>query len=115
MARLQNVVLTVQDMEKMAQFYSEALSLSLRFRDGEKWTQLTDGEHFFALAAPEEMPFSASGSIPIFEVENVESARDQMTELGAVVSTIRDMGDHGLTATVTDPEGNLFQIFMRKM
>ena len=38
-----------------------------------------------------------------------------MSVFGAIVSAIRDMEDHGLMASVIDLEGNLLQIFMRKI
>ncbi len=113
MVKLQNVILVTENMEKSFAFYNNALGLELKFRDGDKWIQFDADGCSFALAAPEEVSDHKQGSFPVFEVSDLDKVKENLELAGADVSKTRNMGTHGKTATIIDPDGNVFQLFMR--
>ena len=110
---LRSVYTVIGDMDEAQRFYSEALGLSLAFRDGARWCQFRCGETSFALSAPEEAVPGASGSVPVFEAANLDEAASRVEAAGGTLLGRRDMGTHGTVLSCADPEGNPFQIFAR--
>lgn len=113
MARLQNVFFVAADVEATAGFYRAVLGLEHRFDDPGRWVQLRAGGVNVAVAAPEEAPPGAGGTVAVFEVDDLDDALALARRHGAVVGEVRDMAGHGRTAPVRDPAGNLFQLFQR--
>lgn len=111
--KLQNVYYVTRDMERAVAFYRDALGLRMKFQDGTNWAQFDAGGVNFSLSAPEEAAAGATGAVVIFEVDDLESARDRLTAVGAPVLAFRDMGTHGRVLTFRDPDGNLVQLFQR--
>lgn len=104
----------VSDMDKAAEFYGETLGLSLKFRDGDKWTQYDAGGSAIALADVSEAQVApGEGATVVLEVEDLAASREELLAKGLTVTNIVDMGGHGQYFTVRDPDGNVVQLFGR--
>jgi len=111
--KIQNVFYVVRQMDQAETFYRDALGLSPKFRDGDRWAQLDAGGVNFALSAPDEAPGGVQGAVVVFEVDSLENAGKRIEKFGGRAGDERDMGSHGRTLTFTDPEGNICQLFER--
>jgi predicted enzyme related to lactoylglutathione lyase len=111
--KIKNVFYPVRNMDRAVRFYSEALGLKAKFRDGEKWTQFHAGDGYLSLASLDEAGV-AEGAVAILEVENADAVAEIVTRAGATLLSRRDMGSHGLTVAFKDTEGNVLQLFSRK-
>ncbi len=111
--KLQNAYYVTGDMERAVGFYRDALGLDLMFQDGEKWTQFKAGGVNFAMASKEEAADSAVGATIVFEVPDIDAARGAIENAGGEILDLRDMGDHGRTLSIRDPDGNLVQLYQR--
>jgi catechol 2,3-dioxygenase-like lactoylglutathione lyase family enzyme len=101
-------------MDRSLAFYRDALGLPLKFRDGDKWSQLSVDGRSFALSSPEEANLpGGSNAVLVFEVDSLAEVRPVLEAAGAPVLEERDMGDHGCTLTSRDPDGNVIQFFAR--
>ncbi|WGD50190.1 VOC family protein [Bradyrhizobium sp. CB1650] len=101
-------------MDRMQAFYAEALELSLAFRDQDKWCQFKAGPITFALSSASEAARDARGSVIVFDATDMAAAAVRIERLGGQHLATRDMGAHGSVATFADPEGNLFQLHVRR-
>lgn len=111
--KLQNAYLVTREMDRAVAFYREALGLTLRFRDGTRWAQFDAGGANVSLSAPEEAADGACGAVLVFEVDDLEAAAARVAAHGGTLGVHRDMGTHGRTLTVRDPDGNVIQLFQR--
>lgn len=111
--RLQNVFVVAQQPAALHAFYSEALGLALKFRDGDRWIQYGVGSTNVALACAEEAAPASSGLVMVFEVADFATAQERITAAGGQVLGVRDMGAHGAVLSLRDPEGNVVQLFKR--
>lgn len=111
--RLQNVHIVARDLGRLAEFWQCALGLTFRFRDADRWVQLKAGDSPFAIASPAEGVAAQAGAVPVYEVDDLESHGEAITEHGGRVISIRDMGDHGRVLTFSDPDGNVAQLLAR--
>lgn len=104
----------VKDMDKAVSFYQDILGLTLKFRDGDRWTQFDVNGVAVALADPSEgtVPPGGGGTV-VLEVDDLEDMRGKLTQNGVQVNAIVDMGGHGRYFTATDPAGNIVQIFAK--
>jgi predicted enzyme related to lactoylglutathione lyase len=112
-ARLQNVFYGVIDMPRARRFYEALLGPSLKFADGERWVQYDAGGSSFALGSSGEAHASMSGAAAVFEVADLASYEQLVTESGGTLLETRDMGTHGKTMVVRDPEGNVVHLWAR--
>jgi len=110
--RIQNVYYTVSDMARASAFYRDALALTPRFADGERWTQFDVGGANFALSSPDESAVEC-GAVAVFEVADISEAETAVIRSGGTILARRDMGSHGMVVTVSDPDGNVLQLFGR--
>lgn len=101
------------DLRRSVDFYQQALGLELRFVDGDRWAEFSVGNTRFALASPDEAPEGRQGAVVVFECEDLETTCESVRRAGGSVLAMRDMGSHGHTATIRDPEGAVFQLFSR--
>lgn len=113
LSRMQSVYTVIRDMDAAERFYAAALDLAPSFRDGARWCQFRLGDANFALSSVEEAAPGATGSVAVFEADDLDTAARRVTEAGGAALSRRDMGTHGAVLTCADPEGNLFQIFAR--
>ena len=112
--RLKTVYHIAGDMEAGRRFYEDGLGLVPRFADGTRWVQYDAGGAAFALAGPEEAPEEdADGAVAVFEVDDLDAARERLAAAGIPVVSERDMGPHGRVLTLRDPAGTLVQLFAR--
>lgn len=111
--KLQNIYYVAGDVAKARHFYETVLGLQPKFADGERWVQFNVAGVNFALASPAEAPQAASGGIAVFEVESLAELRPKLAANHIEVLSERDMGSHGRTLAVKDPNGNVLQFFER--
>jgi predicted enzyme related to lactoylglutathione lyase len=114
--RLRHVYMSTKDPETLAAFYGDALGLEVRFADPAGWVQFRLDGTAFAVAGPGEAPDAQTGlTVPVFEVEDLDSWPSRLAAAGAEVDPeLRDMGGHGRVLTARDPEGNVFQLFAKQ-
>ena len=72
------------------------------------------GGHGLALVGQEEADPLARGAAPVFEVDAIEALSSLIDSLGGRVLQRRDMGDHGISLAVADPDGNVFFLLARR-
>ncbi|WP_155947231.1 VOC family protein, partial [Pseudacidovorax intermedius] len=113
--RLQNVYLVAEQPAALHAFYSEALGLSLKFADGERWYQYGVGGGNFSLACREEAAPATAGAVMVFEVADFDGASERIAAAGGEVLGVRDMGAHGAVLSLRDPEGHVVQLFRRAL
>jgi predicted enzyme related to lactoylglutathione lyase len=111
--RLQNVFVVAERPAELRAFYESALGLQLKFRDRDRWIQYGIGNASVALACREEAAPATSGLVMVFEVDDLEAARERVAGAGGEVLGLRDMGSHGAVLSLRDPEGNVVQLFKR--
>ena len=104
----------VKNMDEAVGFYQDVLGLTIKFRDGNRWTQFDVNGVAVALADPSEgaVPPGGGGTV-VLEVDNLLETRAQLLQQGVSVNEIVDMGGHGKYFTAKDPAGNIVQIFAR--
>jgi catechol 2,3-dioxygenase-like lactoylglutathione lyase family enzyme len=111
-SQVKNVFYVVADLDRSVRFYRDQLNLAFRFQEGARWSQFEVGGTTFALSSPDEAGASARTGVVTFETTELEQTL-------ATLSTedrrprIRDMGTHGRTAAILDPDGNIVQLFER--
>jgi predicted enzyme related to lactoylglutathione lyase len=113
MTKLKYGCVSSRDVTRAVRFYTEALGMAVKFQDGERWAQFDLGGVGFAIASPQELPVEKSGSVLVFEVDDVAPTMDAVVAGGGAIVEQRDMGSHGRVVTVRDPEGNVLQLFAR--
>ncbi len=111
--RVQSVYYTVKDMGRAAAFYDAVFGMKLKFRDGEKWTQLDAGNVSFALSSPGESASAEGGGVVAFEVDDMAAYEAKLAAAGAEITQRRDMGAHGKVIAFRDSEGNIVQLFAK--
>ncbi|MBI1816703.1 MAG: VOC family protein [Deltaproteobacteria bacterium] len=112
--KLRQVFIATTDPAAQARFYAETLGLPLQFRDGDRWIQFQAGDVSLAIACAEEgMGAPLNVPTPVFEVADLDTALAELSASGHRTTAIRDMGTHGRTAGVTDPNGAFLVLFQR--
>ncbi|HVN83320.1 MAG TPA: VOC family protein [Candidatus Binatia bacterium] len=112
--KLRQVYLVAADLAAAVKFYGGTLGLPLQFRDGDRWVQFQAGEVSFALASEAEgMGAPVGVPVPVFEVADLDAARAELAASGHRTGDVRDMGKHGRTATVVDPNSAHLVLFQR--
>jgi predicted enzyme related to lactoylglutathione lyase len=120
--QLRGAILYVKDLERMRRFYSEVLGAEPTNRDwtGE-WAAFDAGGVQFALhAIPEDIAKNIAIASPpapreespvklVFEVADVEAARERLESLGHQTLR-RSWQEPGEACDAVDPEGNVFQL-----
>lgn len=100
-----------KDVDRLRDFYSTALGLPVRFQDGSRWCQLNGGRVDIALSSREEAEPCPSGTVAVYQVEDLQEVSRSVIAAGGLVLHRRSMGDHGHLVTCIDVEGNHFQLF----
>ena len=104
----------VGNMDQAVAFYKDTLGMSVKFRDGNRWTQFDVNGVGVALADPSEGSVPpGGGATVVLEVDSLAEMREKLIQSGAHVNAIVDMGGHGKYFTTKDPAGNIVQIFAR--
>jgi predicted enzyme related to lactoylglutathione lyase len=104
----------VKNMGRTVAFYRD-LGLTLKFRDGARWAQFDVGGAALAFSSAEEGAVApGDGAVVTLEVDDLDAiARDLGARGTEIVRQIRDMGPHGRTMAIRDPEGNVIQLYQR--
>ncbi len=113
--RIQSTYYVVQDMERALYFYRDVVGLALKFQDGDRWTQFDVAGAALALSSPAEGAVApGGGSVVTLEVDDLEATALALAAKGVeTVRPMRDMGTHGRTMTIRDPDGNVIQLYQR--
>ena len=113
--RIQNTYYVVADMERTVAFYRDLVGLTLRFQDGARWAQFDVGGATLAFTNTEEGAVApGGGAVVTLEVDDLDATSRALGNHGTViVRQIRDMGPHGRTMAIRDPEGNVIQLYQR--
>jgi predicted enzyme related to lactoylglutathione lyase len=111
--RLQNVYVVAEQPAVLHTFYENALGLTLKFHDKDRWFQYGVGNTSVALACREEASPATAGLVMVFEVAGFDGGRERIEAAGGEVLGTRDMGAHGEVMSLRDPEGNIVQLFRR--
>ena len=112
-SRLQAAFLVSSDLDAQSRFYEQALGLTLKFRDSDRWAQYDAGGSNIALSSREEAQPAEQGTVLVFEVESFDGVAEQIERYGGSYLGTRDMGSHGAVLSAKDPEGNIIQFFCR--
>ncbi|MQA85475.1 MAG: glyoxalase/bleomycin resistance/dioxygenase family protein [Streptosporangiales bacterium] len=112
--RIRHVYLTDRDPQGLAEFYERALGLPVRFADPGRWVEFNLDGARLCVAGPDESTVQpGAGVVAVFEVDDVDAWSERVAAAGGTVGGTRDMGGHGRVRTITDPAGNVFQLFDR--
>ncbi len=97
------VIVPVADLDAALAFYQDALGLTLRFRDGERYAAVHDDAVTIALATPGEQP---APEITIgMKVPDVVAVAEALRSRGVEVGEVQ-RGAHELRVQLRDPFGN---------
>jgi catechol 2,3-dioxygenase-like lactoylglutathione lyase family enzyme len=110
--RLKSVVYPTADLARATAFY-EALGLPLQFQDGAGWAQFKPEGGTFALGAGAEIPTEDCGPVVTFETTELDALQARLVAAGVAIVATRDMGSHGQTVTIRDPDGNLVHLYQK--
>ena len=108
-ARLSKIFYPAVDLGALLAFYQDALGLSVKFRDGDRYAEFHRQEVSLALTAGGEA-VTDRPAIGI-SVPDLEAALAAVLRAGgAVVGPVTE-GPHELRAVVRDPAGNQLVVF----
>jgi catechol 2,3-dioxygenase-like lactoylglutathione lyase family enzyme len=101
--QLHTILLPVQDMDTAFRFYTGALGLPVKFRDGDRYAALDLGGLTLALVIPED---SESEAISLaVRTADITAALDHLQQAGATLQGVPDEGGHEIRAHLRDPAG----------
>lgn len=103
------VIHPVQDLDRAVSFYTDALGLSLKFRDADRFAAFDAGGVTIALASGSE----AVSTVPAvsYKVADVEAAVASLVASGAEIETPPQEGPHEVRAVLRDPAGNPLVVY----
>ncbi|GIH98795.1 VOC family protein [Planobispora takensis] len=110
MSKLGNVLIPVDDLDKAIAFYCDALGLTVKFRDGDRFAALDGGGVTVALATAGEQVAGAV-TAPSYKVGDTARAVRELSEAGAEVVLGPETGPHETRAVLRDPSGNVFVLY----
>lgn len=108
-ARIGNVLYGAEDVEAAVRFYRDALGLSVKFQDGDRFAALDGGGATFAIAGPQERIIQEPAVS--FKVDDVPAMVERLTAAGARLVRGPEEGPHEIRAVLHDPAGNPFVLY----
>ncbi|GGK83723.1 hypothetical protein Sme01_17810 [Sphaerisporangium melleum] len=108
--KLGNVLIPVDDLDKALAFYVEALGLTVKFRDGDRFAALDAGGVTIALAAPAEQ-VAGTATAPSYKVGDLSGTVDALVAAGAELLAGPEAGPHETRAVLRDPSGNVLVLY----
>ncbi len=107
--KLGMVIHPVDDLESAVAFYRDALELTLKFRDGDRFCAFDVGGVTLALAAGEERltPVPAIS----LKVTDLDAALSRLLAAGARLLRGPEQGPHERRAVLADPSGNALLLY----
>ncbi|MDV6246319.1 VOC family protein [Rhodococcus opacus] len=111
--RLRNVLHPVTDVSAAIAYYSDALELSSKFIDGDRYAALDAGGVTLALVGPDE---DVTGGVAAasLKVSSLTETLDKIRQHGGVILNPAHDGPHETRAVVQDPWGNVVVIYETK-
>ena len=103
--RIGHVIVPAADLEAQLGFYN-ALGLTTRFRDGDRYAALTDGETTIGLADESQQPVAGRTMLSV-EVDDLDAHAARLSA-GEPVT-----GPHERRVVVADPCGNPVVLYER--
>lgn len=113
MLKIKNVIFRFSNLENSKSFYEALLKPSLKWGDNDRWLQYDLQGLPIALASSDELEPVKQGTTVVFEVDDLEEAAATASHLGGTIVHRRDMGSHGSSIVVADPDGTLFHLWAR--
>jgi len=114
--KLIEVVVYVEDMNRQVYFYRDVLGLSLSYPTGVSdfadayWVTFETGNCTLALHAGGNKQHGADAPKFVFEVSDINQARQELIDGGVRLGEIRSPAPGVLVCDGIDPEGNRFSI-----
>jgi lactoylglutathione lyase len=99
------VVLSTDNLDESIRFYTEALGMSLKFRDGSHYAALDGGSITLALATAVDHPLPGKVAVGI-KTADVDSAAKAIEDSGGALVKGPYNDAHERRAVVYDNEGN---------
>jgi len=99
------VVLSTDDLDESIRFYTEALGMSLKFRDGAHYAALDGGSITLALATPVDHPLPGNVAVGI-KTADVDGAAKAIEDSGGAIVKAAYNDAHERRAVVYDNQGN---------
>jgi lactoylglutathione lyase len=99
------VVLSTDDIDESIRFYTEALGMSLKFRDGGHYAALDGGSITLALATAVDHPLPGQVAVGI-KTADVDAAAEAIEDSGGAVVKSPYNDAHERRAVVYDNKGN---------
>jgi lactoylglutathione lyase len=99
------VVLSTDDLDTSIRFYTEALGMSLKFRDGAHYAALDGGSITLALATAVDHPLPGQVAVGI-KTADVDAAAKAIEDSGGAVVKAPYNDAHERRAVVYDNKGN---------
>ncbi|GAA0384157.1 hypothetical protein Acor_78360 [Acrocarpospora corrugata] len=110
MTRVGNFLIPVDDLGRAVAFYSGALGLGVKFRDGDRFAALDGGGVTVALVGAEEQVAGRVGA-PSYQVDDLTAAVAALLDAGAALVRAAEAGPHETRAVLRDPSGNVFVVY----
>jgi len=113
---LMEVILYVEDMQKQVAYYRDVLNFDVSYPAGlvdysdQPWVTLQTGACTLALHGGGQRRFGSDAPKIVFQVEDVEAARQYLIDSGITMGEVRSAAPGVTVCDGTDPEGNQFSI-----
>ncbi|MBL0063267.1 MAG: VOC family protein [bacterium] len=113
---LAEVILYVENMQEMVEFYRDAMGLTVRYPGDqpdyrkEEWIVFETGACDLCLHSGGRRQLGKDASSFVFRVADMELARDELTERGVPMGEPKMVAQNIWVCGGEDPEGNRFSI-----
>ncbi|NOZ31268.1 MAG: hypothetical protein GXO68_04905 [Crenarchaeota archaeon] len=108
--RVGYVIVYVRDMDSMVSFWRDKLGLKPSYVSSE-WSEFPLDNIILAFHHSRDAQAGHTGIV--FQVDDIHETVNTLRNAGVDVSEVRDIGV-GLEVTLTDPEGNKYNLFKPK-
>ncbi|MDE0856409.1 MAG: VOC family protein [Nevskia sp.] len=99
----------VDDLDAAVSFYRDALGLTVKFRDGDRYCAIDAGGCTLGLTARDERV--AAETAPAFRVDDIEQGVRTMLAAGARLARPPQQGPHETRAVLTVPGGTTVVLY----
>lgn len=108
------IAYSVKDVPRAKAFYRDLVGLKPSDVFSDQWAEFDVGDSTFGVGDGTSMGITPGSAFSaVFEVDDLDAARERLTKAGVKVTDIDD-GQICRHFFVTDPEGNRFGIHQRK-
>jgi predicted enzyme related to lactoylglutathione lyase len=110
--RLAKIICPTSELQRQIAFYADALGLSLRFADGDRYAEFAPEAVSLALVAGSE---SLAGTVTAlaFAVDDIPEAIQGCLTHGGTVVVEPESGPHEIRAVLRDPAGHDFVLYAK--